>query len=312
MEGACRKFRTRLQRPLPPPSPASGGGSGAARVTTGRVQRKRNGQNDAGRRRGQNQGRLASVRRGVRCRNSSGAARDLARDRARRADVPDRPERLRQVHAAQHDRRAVVAHFRRGGGRQPPSPRADAARYRLCVPGERAVSLEHGDRERQSRHGVPGRAEGRARAPGPALARSGRAQGLRAPLSRAALRRHAPACRARARAQPGDRHPADGRAVRRARRADPHDPRRGPLGAAVAHRQDHRVRHPQPGRGDVSRRPGGGVLRAARHYQADHRRGRAASAPARFRHLAESSPPSATSSIGCSTTRSARPWPRPA
>ena len=33
--------------------------------------------------------------------------------------------------------------------------------------------------------------------------------------------------------QPGDRHAADGRAVRRARRADPDDPRRGSLGALV-------------------------------------------------------------------------------
>ena len=73
--------------------------------------------------------------------------------------------------------------------------RADAARYRLRVPGERAVSLEHGDRERQARHGVPGRAARRARGARAALAGGGRAQGLRA----ATIRRSFPAACASAR-----------------------------------------------------------------------------------------------------------------
>ena len=53
--------------------------------------------------------------------------------------------------------------------------RAVAARHRLCVPGERAVSLAHRDRERAARHAVPGRAEIRARerAPGNRSRRSG-------------------------------------------------------------------------------------------------------------------------------------------
>ena len=51
--------------------------------------------------------------------------------------------------------------------------------------------------------------------------------------------------------------------------------------------QDHRVRHPQPGRGGVPRRPRRGVLGAPRHHQAgDHGR-RAASAQAGIRHLGE-------------------------
>ena len=58
--------------------------------------------------------------------------------------------------------------------------------------------------------------------------------GLHGPLSGAAFRRHAPARRAGAGAEPPDRHAADGRAVRCARRADPDDPRRRPFGAAVA------------------------------------------------------------------------------
>ena len=79
--------------------------------------------------------------------------------------------------------------------------------------------------------GVP-RAEREARAQ-----RSLEAVGLKdfaAALSRPALRRHAPARGTGPRAQSRNRHSAHGRAVRRARRADPHDPRRGPLGAAVA------------------------------------------------------------------------------
>ena len=58
---------------------------------------------------------------------------------------------------------------------------------------------------------------------------------VRRPLSGPALRRHAPARGARPRAQPRNRHSADGRAVRRARRADPHGAGRGPLRAALAH-----------------------------------------------------------------------------
>ena len=174
-----------------------------------------------------------------------------------------------------------------GGGLRQEGGRADAPRHRLCVPGERAVPVEHGVRERQPRHGVPGRAARGTRGARATLARSRRAQGLRAALSRPALRRHAPARGTGPRAQSRNRHSAHGRAVRRARRADPHDPRRGPLGAAVADRQDHRVRDPQPGRGHLSRRPGGGVFRAPRHDQGDHPRRRAASAQARFRDLGQ-------------------------
>ena len=133
--------------------------------------------------------------------------------------------------------------------------------------------------------GVP-RAEREERARQVAARRSG-SRTSRDHYPGAALRRHAPARGARARAQSRDRHPADGRAVRRARRADPHDPRRGPLGAAVAHRQDHRVRDPQAGRSRVPRRPRRGVLGAARHHQGDHHGRRAASAQARLRHLGE-------------------------
>src|SRR5262245_160339 len=238
-------------------------------------------------RRDPDQGRLASIRRGGRRPLRAGATRHHARRRARRAPLPDRTERLRQVDLAQRRRRADDAHRRLGGSRGQAGRQADAARHRLRVPGERAVPVEHRVRERQPRHGVPGRAAGRARGARATLARGGRAQGLRAALSSAALRRHAPACRARARAQSRNRHPAHGRAVRGARRADPHDPRRGPLGTARARRQDHRVRDPQPGRSHLSRRPRRGVFRPPRHHQGDHQGRRAAPAQARFRDLGQ-------------------------
>ena len=72
------------------------------------------------------------------------AARHLARHRARRAALPDRAERLRQEHAAQHHRRPAGADHRHRRGRRQAGARAAAARHRLRVPGERAVSLEHG------------------------------------------------------------------------------------------------------------------------------------------------------------------------
>ena len=84
--------------------------------------------------------------------------------------------------------------------------RAAAARHRLRVPGERAVSLVHDHRERQARHGVPGRAEGRAGAARAQGAGGGRTRGFHGPLSGAAFRRHAPARGAGARAEPANRH----------------------------------------------------------------------------------------------------------
>ena len=72
-------------------------------------------------------------------------------------------------------------------------------------------------------------------------------------------------------------------------------------------REDHRVRHPQPRRGGVPRRPRRGVLGAARHDQGDHRDRRAASAQAGLHDLGEIHHACATSSTRCCTTKSARP-----
>src|SRR5262249_25088862 len=79
-------------------------------------------------------------------------------------DVPDRAKRLRQEHAAQHHRRPADADQRQGPGGRYRGARPAAAEDRLRVPGECVVSLEHGDREREPWHDVPGRAARRARA----------------------------------------------------------------------------------------------------------------------------------------------------
>src|SRR5262249_48722264 len=92
---------------------------------------------------------------------------------------------------------------------------------------------------------------------------------------------HETACVDRARPGAGSAGAADGRTVRRARRADPHD--HGPRAAAhlVADRENGRVRHPQPDRGSLPRRRGAGDVGAA---GPDHRpRRRAAAAAARLR-----------------------------
>ncbi len=66
--------------------------------------------------------------------------RHLARRRPRRASVPDRPERMRQEHAAQRHRRPAGADQRHRGRRRHAGARPAAARHRLRVPGECAVS----------------------------------------------------------------------------------------------------------------------------------------------------------------------------
>ena len=81
-------------------------------------------------------------------------------------------------------------------------------------------SLAHGDRER--RVSARDRRHGEGRAPGTRAPfhLAGRARRLRAPLSGRAFRRHAPARLDGAHARLRAEDPADGRAVRRARRAD--------------------------------------------------------------------------------------------
>ncbi len=134
------------------------------------------------------------------------------------------PDRLRQVHPAQRGGRAccspaagTVAIFgaaARGAQRQGGLP----------VPAGRADAVEDGARQR--RHRARGRRARRARE---ALEQARRwlrrvgLLGLRRPLSASALGRPAQARRPRAGADPRSQDPADGRALRPARRADAPD-----------------------------------------------------------------------------------------
>ena len=143
---------------------------------------------------------------------------------------------------------------------------------RTRVPGVRAVSLEDRARQRhvraaRTRHGqVQGRREG-ARAD-----RAGASHGLREFLSQGALRRHEAARRHRAHAGLWSEHPADGRAVRRARCPHPHRHAEGTAGNLGARPQDRAVRDPQRGGGRVSVRPRGRSDPLARPHQGDRSR----------------------------------------
>src|SRR5262249_42289112 len=103
------------------------------------------------------------------------------------------------------------------------------------------------------------------------LHRSGRAQRLRGQLSIAAFRRHAPAHRARPHARLRPENPADGRAVRRARRPDPRPHAVRAAQHLAAHAQDSDLRNSRRAGGRLSRRPGGGDVRAPRPHQSDRR-----------------------------------------
>ena len=115
--------------------------------------------------------------------------------------------------------------------------------------------------------GLPMKAGARPR---PRSAQSGRPRRLRGQISAATLRRHAAAHRDRARLHPRSQTDPDGRAVRRARRADPRADEPGNAADLARERQDHHLRHPQhPGSGvprlalrGADRRPGadGGIF----------------------------------------------------
>ena len=98
------------------------------------------------------------------------------------------------------------------------------------------------------------KAERRAKARG--CAEAGRPRRFRQAASARTFRRHEAARLDRARPGAGSAGAADGRAVRRARRADPHDHGRRIAAHLGRDRQDRGVRHPQPDRGGLSRRRG--------------------------------------------------------
>ena len=143
----------------------------------------------------------------------------------RRIRLPGRPVRMRQEHAAAPARRARPRRRRRlhAGGQ---AHRRTVGGGRRGVPAGDAAALAHGLAERhraasrrRSPHGRP-RAR-RARSPS-----HRRAAGLREQVSLRIVRRHAAARRHRAGAGARSEASADGRAVRRARRAHPREDER--------------------------------------------------------------------------------------
>ena len=130
----------------------------------------------------------------------------------------------------------------------------------------RPAAVEDGLRQRRLRPGDGRRTGGAYQGTRRALSRSGRPERLREALSLSALRRHAAARRAGARARDQSVDPADGRALRRARRADARNPagRTAAPDGAAGRAQDHGVHHPFDRRGDPARRPRRGDDGAAR------------------------------------------------
>ena len=172
------------------------------------------------------------------------------------------PERLRQVHAAQHGRGHAYARPRARCTTR--VRQVDGINYdvgyltqkNFCLPWR---TVEANVRLPLEFRKIPQGGCGRARAPGAA---QGRPQRLREGLSEAALGRHAAAGDDRAHARLQPRHLPDGRALRQPRRAAAHqDARRAPEALAGDWR-DLRLRHPRPARGDHARRPRGGDVEA--------------------------------------------------
>ena len=144
-----------------------------------------------------------------------------------RVRVDDRPFRLRQVDLAQHPRRPAEVDDRRsvprgqGGRRARPRPR-----HRLPEP--LAAALAHRLRQRRAspstRCSAVVEEQGRAPRLGDAQSRAGADGAGQGQAPARDLRRHEAARRHRPRARHGAQGAADGRAVRRARRADPRPP----------------------------------------------------------------------------------------
>ncbi|CAA9444809.1 MAG: Maltose/maltodextrin transport ATP-binding protein MalK, partial [uncultured Pseudonocardia sp.] len=200
--------------------------------------------------------------------------------RRRRVHDPRRAVRLREVHAAAHDRRAGGHHQRRHDHRWAAGQRQGAPRPQPVdgVPELRAVPAPVGVRE----HRVPAAAGQHPRRRGRPARQGGRvgAGAARAPGAQASepVRRAAPARRD----GPRDRPPGRGVPVRRAavqprRQAARPDAHRDRAAAAPAGHH-HGLRHPRPDRGHDAGRPGvraaqgrhpagglpAGALRAAR------------------------------------------------
>ena len=123
------------------------------------------------------------------------------------------------------------------------------------LPGGVDLSLAQRDRQRRVSAGDRRPAEGGALRARPAFRQAGRARRLRAALSGGALGRHAPARVDGAHAGRAAENPADGRAVRVARRADAAAARRQGAADPAAAQADDAAHHPQHHRGGAALRP---------------------------------------------------------
>src|SRR5450631_3067865 len=181
-----------------------------------------------------------------------------------------RAVRMRQVDAALSDRRLSPGRDRHHRDRRQ-SGRRPRPRPRHRIPTLRAVSVEDGARQHPVRAGTARHAEGGARKARARFHRSCRPGRRWGQLPIATLWRHEAAQRDRAHARLRSEDSADGRAVRRARRADPRPDAERALAHLAAHAEDGDLRHPRRAGGGLSRRPGGGDVGAAGAHQ-DHRR----------------------------------------
>ena len=188
-----------------------------------------------------------------------------------------RPVGLRQVHAAQHDRRARGGHLRRHRDQGPLDDRGapGRAQHRHGVPELRALP-EHERRRRTSPSASRcRRAEARARQGGGPGRRPPADQAPARPQARPALRRPAPARRH----GPGAGAPPGRLPLRRAalepRRQAPRRHAHRDQEAAPEAEDHHRLRHPRPDRGADALDPDRGDVRrprpAARHAEGDLR-----------------------------------------
>ena len=186
---------------------------------------------------------------------------------ARGVPVADRPLGLRQVDPVAHHRGPHPANDRHGDGqRQAVRPCAPRSRLRDGLPGTGAVRLADRRGQRQAAARADGLGQGSSRRAGAGDARARRARRLHAPLPLPAVGRHAAARGDRAGPLVPAVDPADGRAVRRARRDDARADEPGGAAHLGAHRDhrgvrdalDPRGRLPQLTRGrDERRGPGG-------------------------------------------------------
>ncbi|CEI21040.1 hypothetical protein PAMH19_5762 [Pseudomonas aeruginosa] len=200
---------------------------------------------------------------------------------------------MRQVDPARRPGRPPEAKRRQREGRRPERGRTFAAAWH-GIPAAHPVPLAAGPRQRRLRPEDAGPGPRRAQPARHGDARTGGVGGLRRALARPTVRGYAAARGDR----PGAGQPAapaaDGRALRRPRRADPAedaDLAAGRMGAGPHHGA---VRHPRHRRGPVPggqgagdeppsgtdhRRPGAGLPAPSRHPAGDQRRLRAPETP---------------------------------